>query len=354
MARVSGASPSKQMRYPIGLLFDSIRHIAGNRLRGERRFPVILSLDPLGGCGWSGSNGSGADPERAMLGVEQCLAAMEECRTPIVSISGGEPLEYPEIAALSRAILERGRHLFLCTNGTLIRRRLHMIPPYTNFFWAVKLDGTESVHDARAKKNGVFAEALDGIKAAKNAGFFVVASSTVYCDTDVNDLAALYEQLHALHVDGYFLLPHYPQEKLCRDGSASFHAKMHQRFREASERLSDYNLMISPIYLEYLRGERELDCSVWGGPVYGPQGWSSPCNLLNIGYAKSYKALLENTVWENYGRGLNPRCENCQCAEGYETAALLGMNPKAGDFWKMLAWQFSGSLGCKRENERKA
>jgi hopanoid biosynthesis associated radical SAM protein HpnH len=344
------------MRYPIGLVFDSFKHVAGNRLRGERRFPVMLSLDPLGGSGsnGAGSNGSGSHTEKPVLSVKQCLTAMDECKTPIVSIGGGEPLEYPEISALSCAILGSGRHLFLCTNGMLIRQRLHMIPPYTNFFWNVRLDGTRTVHDARAKKNGLFVEALDGIKAAKNAGFFVVVSSTIYPDTDVNDLGALYEQLHALHVDGYFLLPHYPQEKLCRDGSAKFHAKMHQQFREASEWLSDYNLMISPIYLEYLRGERDLDCSVWGGPVYGPQGWSSPCSLLNVGYAKSYSALVENTVWENYGRGLNPRCENCQCSEGYETAALLGMNPKAGDLWKMLAWQVSGSLGGKRESRRKA
>src|SRR5208282_4300138 len=110
---------------------------------------------------------------------------------------------YPEIAALTRAILERGKHLFLCTDGTLIRRRLHMIPPVTNFFWNVKLDGTEAVHVSRADKPGHFAEALDGVKAAKNAGFFVVVTSTVYPDTDVRDLAALYARLHEMHVDGY-------------------------------------------------------------------------------------------------------------------------------------------------------
>lgn len=289
-----------------------------------------------------------------MLTVEQCLAAIEECKTPVVTICGGEPLEYPEIAALTRAILERGHYLFLRTGGALIRRRLHMIPPFTNFFWNVKLEGTEAVHDAHADRPGLFVEALDGITAAKNGGFFVVVTSTVYPDTDMRDLAALYERLHAMHVDGYLLSPYYPEQKLCRDGSAKFHEKMHERFREASEQLGDYNLLVSPIYMEYLRGERELDCSVWGGPLYGPQGWAGPCSLLNVKYAKSYKALLEQTVWENYGRGLNPRCENCQCPAGYETAALLGMNLKAGDLWKMLAWQLGGSLGEKREGKSKA
>ena len=298
----------------------------------------MLSLDPRGG--------------QPLLTVEQCLTAMRQCDAPIVSICGAEPLEYPEIAALTRAILQRGKHLFLCTDGALIRCRLHMIPPFTNFFWNVRLDGTKEVHDARANRPGLFVEALDGIKAAKNAGFFVVAASTIYPDTDVSDLHELYERLHAMHVDGYILQPHYPQERLCRDGSAKFHEKMHQRFREASERLSAYNLMISPIYLEYLRGERELDCSVWGSPVYGPQGWSGPCSLLNVHYAKSYKALVEETMWENYGRGLNPRCENCQCHGGYETAAILGASAKAGDLWKMMAWQLGGNLGEKRNGRR--
>jgi hopanoid biosynthesis associated radical SAM protein HpnH len=344
------------MRYPFGLVFDSTKHLVSKKLQGERKFPLLLSLEPLGSSrpACCKSNGNGAPTERATLTVEQCLAALQECHTPIVAIGGAEPLEYPEIAALTRTILERGHYLFLSTDGMLIRRRLHMIPPYTNFFWNVKLDGMESVHEARANKAGLFVEALDGIKAAKNAGFFVVVNSTVYPDTDMRDLEALYERLHAMHVDGYLLAPHYPEQRLCRDSSEKFHENMHQRFREASERLGDYNLLISPIYLEYLRGERELDCSVWGAPVYGPQGWTSPCSLLKAGQAQSYKTLLEETVWENYGRGLNPNCENCQCHGGYETAALLGMNAKAGDFWKMLAWQFGGNLGEKGAGKRKA
>jgi hopanoid biosynthesis associated radical SAM protein HpnH len=329
--------------------------MAGKKLRGERRFPVMLSLEPLGsrGCVSNGNNGQHSSDKVPTLTVEQCMAAVDECAAPIVSISGAEPLKYPEIAELTRAILERRRHLFLWTDGLLIRRRLHMIPPYTNFFWTVKLDGTENVHDARAKRTGLFAEAIDGIKAAKNAGFFVVVGSTIYPDTDLNDLAALYEQLHAMHVDGYLLLAHYPEQKLCRDGSRKFQEKMHQRFREAKETLGGYNMMMSPIYFEYLRGERELDCSVWSGPVFGPGGWAAPCGFVHAGYAQSYQALMEQTVWENYGKGLNPECENCQCRAGYETAALLGLNPKAGDIWKMVKWQLGGHMGEKREGKRK-
>jgi len=342
------------MKYPLGLVFDSAKHVVGKKLRGERRFPLVLTLDPLGGCvnGCGGAgNGASEHAGSPMLSVAECLAAVEECDTPVVVIGGHEPLEYPDIATLARVILKLGKHLFLYTDGTQIRRHLHLIPPVTNFFWNVRLDGTEKVHDGRAGR-AVFTGAVDGIKTAKNAGFFVVVTSTIYPSTDVDDLQVLYEMLHEMHVDGYMPTPHYPLEKLCRDGCAKFHEKMHQQFREASERLGAYNLMLSPVYLEYLRGERELDCSVWASPVYGPRGWSEPCYLQSSKHAKSYKALLEETVWENYGRGLNPRCENCQCPAGFETAAILGMNAKVGDLWKKLSWQFRGNMGEKRKESR--
>ena len=345
------------MRYPFRLIYDSTKHLAKHKLRGKQKFALMLSLDPLGGClgncgGAGGGNGEAGHQRPAPLSVDQCLAAMEECDTPVVAICGGEPLEYEGIGELTRAILDRGKHLLLCTDGTLIRQRLHMIPPVTNFFWNVKLDGTESVHDLRAGKAGQFAEALDGVKAAKNAGFFVVVTSTVHPDSDVGDLAALYAKLHGMHVDGYMLAPVNLPGKVCRDGSAKFRAAMHRRFAEISDKLGGYNLLVSPVYLEYLRGERELDCSVWGSPVYGPLGWSGPCYLLNYKLEKSYRELLENTLWENFGRGMNPRCETCSCRAGFETAAMLGVNSRAGDTWKMLAWQFGGGLGEKRESVR--
>lgn len=342
------------MRYPLGLVYDTAKHILAEKFRRNSKFAISVSLDPLGGCesrcakAKQAANGDGAAETRPILSVEQCLAALDECDAPVVSISGGEPLEYPEIAELTREILGRGKYLFLCTDGTLVRRRLHVIPPYTNFFWNVKLDGTTDVHDARAGRPGLFAEALDGVKAAKNAGFFVVVTTTVCPDTNVGDVAELYRKLHAMHVDGYMFAPTYAR-KVCKTGSQEFHRKMQQRFRELSDELSRYNLLMSPVYVEYLRGERDLDCSAWGSPVYGPRGWAAPCSLLNQGTVKSYAELTEKTKWENFGRGVNPRCETCMCAAGFESSALMGKNPKARDIWKILAWQFGGNLGEKRE-----
>jgi MoaA/NifB/PqqE/SkfB family radical SAM enzyme len=228
-----------------------------------------------------------------------------------------------------------------------------MIPPYTNFFWNVRLNGTAEVHDQLAGRPGAFAEALDGVKAAKNAGFFAVMTTAVCPDTNVADVAELFRRLHAIHVDGYMFSPVYPRKMACKVESQEFHRKMQRMFRELSDTLGGYNLMMSPAYLEYLCGERELDCCAWGSPVYGPRGWAAPGSLSNQGYVNGYAELAEKTLWENSGRGLNARCETCMCAVGFESSALMGTNPKAGDIWKMLAWQFGGGLGEKRESAGK-
>src|SRR5271165_4149879 len=222
------------MRYPLGLVYDSAKYLAVRKLHRHRKFALVLTLNPLGESDGPSpapeANGNGASTtracdvdERAALSVEQCMKAVRECDAPIVRIWGGEPLEYTEIGPLTREILATGKHVFLCTDGTLIRRRLHMIPPETNFFWNVRMDGPEDVHDRLAGRAGVFVEALDGIMAAKNAGFFVVVNTTICPDTDVQGIAELYEKLHALHVDGYTLLPAYAKNPMCKQTSAAFH-----------------------------------------------------------------------------------------------------------------------------------
>lgn len=336
------------MRYPLGLVLDSAKHLAARKLRGEKKISLTLSFDLLGGHARASANGNGP-VSTGPLTVEQCLAAMEECGAPIISTTGSEPLEYPEIARLTKEILGRRRHFFLRTDGSRIRRHLHMIPPDERFFWKVRLDGTEAVHDARTGRPGLFREAMDGIRLAKNAGFFVVVTTTIYEDTEIADVAALYERLHAFHVDGYMLVPHYPAGKLCKNGCAAYHEKMRARFRESRTQLAPYNVLTLPSYLELLRGERDLDCGAWSSPLYSPQGWASPCAFQSAKYESTYRGLIQNTLWENYGRGMHPRCEPCLSPAGFEAAAIVGWCPSASDIWKVLRWQFQGNLGEKRE-----
>ncbi len=341
------------MRFPLKLTAKLTSYIAGKRIRGEQVFPLVMMLEPLHACNLT-CTGCGRIREykstiSEMLTVEQCIAAMEECGAPVVSICGGEPTIYPELGRLVREILNRGRHIYLCTNGMFIRKRLHEFKPTSSFFWNVHLDGLERTHDLAVERDGVFREAVEGIKAAKAAGFLVCSNTTVYKETDLHEIAELYEYLHALGVDGFMLSPAYSYAAVQTKDIFMSREEVREKFRQACQLLEKYNLMTSPIYLEYLRGERELMCTAWGNPTYNPRGWKGPCYLITDAHHVTFKDFMEKTPWERYGRGRDPRCQDCMVHVGYEPSAVLGAHRKLGDNWKMLKWQLSGRMGGARK-----
>jgi len=337
------------MRFPLKLTANLTKYIVGKRLRGAQKFPLVMMLEPLHACNLT-CTGCGRIREykstiNEMLTVEQCLAALDDCGAPVVSICGGEPMIYPEIGRLTREILARGRHIYLCTNGMFIRKKLHEFHPTSSFFWNVHLDGLERTHDLCVEKDGVFREAIEGIKAAKAAGFLVSSNTTIYKETDLEEIAELYAYLHSLGVDGFMLSPAYSYSAVQTRDIFMSREEIREKFHQASQLLGKFNLMVSNIYLEYLRGERELPCTVWGSPTYNPRGWKSPCYAMTDAHYATFKEFIEKTPWENYGPGRDPRCEDCMMHVGFELSAVLGANRKLGDNWKMLTWQLSGKMG---------
>src|SRR5215469_5623770 len=333
------------MRFPLSLTANLTKYLAVKTIRGEKKFPLVMMLEPLHACNLT-CTGCGRIREykptiNELLTVEQCIAALEYCGAPIVSICGGEPLIYPEIGRLVKEILARKRNIYLCTNGMFIRKRLHEFTPTSRFFFNVHLDGMEKTHDLCVERDGVFRQAIDGIKAAKDAGFLVCTNTTIYKETDLNEIRQLFEYLSELHVDGFMVSPAYSY--------AAVHAKeifmsredIREKFREARELLGQFQLMTSPIYLEFLSGERDMMCTAWGNPTYNPRGWKGPCYLMTDTHHSTFKDLIEKTPWEKYGHGLDPRCQDCMVHAGYEPSAVLGANRKLGDSWKLLKWQLS-------------
>lgn len=337
------------MRYPLKMTVNLARYVAKNRFRGAQKFPMVLMLEPLHACNLT-CTGCGRIREykstiNEMMTVEECLAASDECGAPMVSICGGEPMIYPEIGRLTKEILGRGRHIILCTNGMFIRKRLHEFKPVSSFFFNVHLDGLERTHDLCVERDGVFREAIEGIKAAKAAGFLVCSNTTVYKETDLSEIADLYGYLDTLGVDGYMLSPAYGYSAVQTTDIFMTREDIREKFREAVALLDKYNLMVSPIYLDFLRGERELECTAWGTPTFNPRGWKGPCYVITDNHYKSYSDMVAQTQWENYGPGNDPRCANCMMHVGFETTPVLGAKPQLGDTWKMLKWQLCGHLG---------
>lgn len=339
------------MRFPLSLTLTMAAYIIGNKLRRRQRFPLVLMLEPLHACNLT-CTGCGRIREYAStikekLTVAECLQSVDEAGAPIVSICGGEPFIYPELGELTRKILHRRKHIYLCTNGMFIRKRLQEFRPSSRLFFNVHLDGLEETHDRAVERVGVFRAAVDGIQAAKKAGFLVCTNTTVYQDTDLGELDRLYAFLTKLRVDMFMLSPAYGYTAVCETnptGAAEIFLTREQviaKFKEAERLLGKYRLATSPVYLEFLRGERELPCTAWGNPTRNVKGWKGPCYLITDEHHDTFDGLINETNWSKYGRGKDPRCEHCMVHCGYEPSAALGVNAKWRDPFKMLRWQLT-------------
>jgi hopanoid biosynthesis associated radical SAM protein HpnH len=337
------------MRFPLSLTTSMASYIVQQKLARKPKFPLVLMLEPLHACNLT-CTGCGRIREyestiKQKLSVRECLDAVDECGAPIVSICGGEPLIYPEIGKLVRGILRRRKHIYLCTNGMFIQKKLNQFKPSSRFFFNVHLDGLEASHDKAVERVGVFRAAIEGIKAAKAAGFLVCTNTTIYRETDMDEIDALLGYLTRLGVDGFLLAPAYGYAavKQCNpEGAAELFLtrdEIHEKFKHVDRLFQKYRLLNSPVYLEFLQGERDLNCTAWGNPTRNVKGWKGPCYLITDAHHATFKDLIENTPWENYGRGKDARCEHCMVHCGYEATAALGVNGRLGDSLKMLMWQ---------------
>ncbi len=308
-----------------------------------KRFPLVLMLEPLHACNLT-CTGCGRIREyestiTQRLSVEQCLKAADECGAPIVSICGGEPLLYPEIGPLTAQLLERNRHIYLCTNGMLLRKRLGEFKPHPRLFINIHLDGMEKSHDAAVERAGVFQTAIDGIRAAKEAGFKVCTNTTVYKETDMNEIRELFTFLRQFQVDGHMIAPGYGYSAV--DDREIFMTRddVHEKFQDIDSLQKEFPLNNSPVYFDFLKGDRDLPCTAWGNPTYNVKGWKGPCYLITDAHYKTFEELMTRTPWEQYGHhGDDPRCEHCMMHCGFEPSAALGINAKFGDSVKLLSW----------------
>lgn len=308
----------------------------------RKRFPLVLMLEPLHACNLTCTGCGRIREYESTIGervpLEECFRASDECGAPIVSICGGEPLMYPQIGELAAGILERRRHVYLCTNGMFIAKRLGEFKPHKQFFFNVHLDGLRETHDRCVEREGVFDEAIEGIRAAKAAGFLVCTNTTIYRETDMAEIEEMLGYLKQLGVDGHMLSPAYGYSAVNVREIFLTRDEIHEKFRHIDRLFRKFRLTSTPAYLEFLKGERDLPCTAWGNPTYNTGGWKGPCYLITDAHWETFEQLMSQTPWENYGRGADPRCEHCMVHCGYEPSAALGVNAKLGDSLKMLTW----------------
>jgi hopanoid biosynthesis associated radical SAM protein HpnH len=307
-----------------------------------KRFPLVLMLEPLHACNLT-CTGCGRIREYEntigeQVPLEKCLAAIDECGAPVVAIAGGEPFLYKDVVALAEGAVARARLVYLCTNGMFLRKRAREFTPHKNFFFNVHLDGMEKSHDLAVEREGVFKEAIEGIKVAKQLGFKVSTNTTVYKETDMAEIEEMFAFLATLGVDGHQIAPGYGYSAVNDREIFLTRDDIIEKFRQVSKLGEKYPVSNSPLYLDFLRGERDLPCTAWGNPTYNTKGWKGPCYLITDGHYDTFEELMTKTPWESYGRGNDPRCEHCMVHCGYEASAALGINSKTSDTLKLVKW----------------
>lgn len=316
------------MGVPISQMLAVARYIVGRKVSRTARYPLVLMLEPLFRCNLacSGCGKIQYPPEilRRQLSPEQCFEAAEECGAPMVSIPGGEPLLHPQIAGIVEGLIARGKYVYLCTNALLLKDKLGDFRPNKYFTINVHLDGLEQFHDRSVGRAGVHRIATEAIREAVRRGFRVTTNTTLFNDADPESVRAFFDETMALGVEGMTLSAGYPYEKAAD--------RRHFLRKEETRRLfaavlrgrkKHWKFNQSPLFLEFLTGARDYDCTPWGMPGYSLFGWQKPCYLLEEGHCKTFAELLEHTEWDRYGpRSGNPKCINCMVHRGFEASAV--------------------------------
>ena len=305
------------------------KYVMSQRLRGVERYPLVLMLEPLLQCNLECAGcGKIQHPDdilRRRLSPAQCWAAAEECGAPVVSIAGGEPLIHQQIGEITQGFIERKKFVYLCTNAILLQKRLDQFEPSPYLTFSIHVDGLEQDHDDSVCRDGVWDVAIDAIKAAKDRGFRVTTNSTFFIGADPARIRRMFDRLTDLGVDGLMISPGYPYEKAPDQEHFLARNQTKQLFREILEDPpSRWTFNHSALFLDFLKGEIEYDCTPWGNPTYTVFGWQRPCYLMDEGYAGSFRELIEETEWENYGVASgNPKCVDCMVHSGFEASAVI-------------------------------
>jgi len=329
-------------------------YLLRQKLKGQKRFPLTMILEPLEDCNLT-CTGCGRIREYEpiidhKLTVEECLRAVEECDPPVVSIAGGEPLMHPQIGEIVAAIVKQKRFVYLCTNALLYKKALKVIRPSTYFSFVVHLDGLRETHDVAVERSGVYEVAMKAIREFRAAGFRVCTNTTLFSGNAPEEYHRLFAMLNDMGVEGMMVAPGFQYKEVAqhdifmqREEARSFFRRVFDGCREG---IRFYN---NPLYLDFLMGKREYECTQWSTPTYTPAGWRKPCYLIADEHTTTFAQLMDSTDWKSYGFGRDPRCDTCMMHCGYEGSAIQEAmaSPKA---LAELAWRsVRPGIGASRE-----
>jgi len=326
-------SKESRLAVPFLQIYRVGRYILERRLHGEKRYPLVLMLEPLFQCNLACAGCGKIDYPKEVLqkrvSVADALRAVDECGAPIVSIAGGEPLVAKETPQIVAGIVARRKFVYLCTNAILLARHIDEYRPSPYLTFSIHLDGDQHRHDESVCQEGVFDKAVAAIRLARERAFRVTINCTLFNGANPDETAAFFDAAMALGIEGITVSPgysysHAPRQDvfLGRNASKRLFREIFRRGR-ARGRRRRWSFNHSSLYLDFLAGNQAYQCTPWSNPTYNVFGWQRPCYLLtDEGHATSFRSLMDETAWEQYGVGRNPRCDNCMAHCGYEGTAV--------------------------------
>jgi len=299
------------------------------------------------------------------LSVEDCLNSARECDAPIVSICGGEPLLYADLDRLVNGLIAQRRHIYLCTNGLLVNRWIERLPRSSRLIWNIHLDGMEATHDAMTQHPGTFQRVINNVRLLKQAGVRVTTNTTIYAHTDMDEILVLLDYLSELGVDGVLLSPAYPYpvvngQPVVLDAASQrgpgeeassltekplflTRSEIQAKFASVRKRLEGYRLLNSPLYLDFLCGQRDIPCAAWACPTRNVCGWKSPCYLLTDTHYPTFAEWQEKTPWDQLGPTHDHRCRDCLVHYGFETGAVATGGLSLREGLALVKWQLASA-----------
>lgn len=317
------------MAVPLIQQFRVGKYLLEKKLKGEKRYPLVLMLEPLFRCNLACAGCGKIDyPEEILnkrLSFDECMQAIDECGAPIVSIAGGEPLIHKEMDQIVNGYIEKKKFVYLCTNALLLDKRMDDYSPSPYLTFSIHLDGNQDRHDASVCREGVYDKCIEVINKARGRGFRVTINCTLFQGESAEEIAEFMDTATGLGVEGVTISPGYSYERAPRQDVFLKKKESKQLFRDLFKLGKGKNWVFnqSTLYLDFLAGNQTYECTPWGNPTRNVFGWQKPCYLLvGEGYAKTFNELMQETEWDNYGTGRNPKCANCMVHCGFEATAV--------------------------------
>ncbi|MXV43810.1 adenosyl-hopene transferase HpnH [Saccharibacter sp. 17.LH.SD] len=305
------------------------RYVLKQHLSGRKRYPLVLMLEPLFRCNLACAGCGKIDyPAKILnqrMSLQECLDADSEAGAPIIAVAGGEPLLHKEMPQIIEGLIARKKYVYLCTNALLLEKKINDYKPSPFFSWDIHLDGDQQMHDSSVCQEGVYDRAVAAIRLAKSKGFRVSINCTFFDGVVPERAAAFFDEVMKIGVDGIMTAPGYAYERAPDQEHFLNRQKTKTLFRDIFRlgKGKKWRFTQSPLFLNFLAGNENYRCTPWGKPLRTVFGWQRPCYLLGEGYAKTFKELMDDTAWDQYGTGAYEKCADCMVHSGYESTAVM-------------------------------